>query len=402
MEGVDKSLLREVDAKGFVPDEVRNDFFRKLRMKSENRTCFECTARNPTWISLSYGVYLCLECSGEHRRKGVHISFVRSVELDKFNPEQMVQMGVGGNGKAWEYFKQHEMGKTSSSGRAIDYTSKVAVRYKQQIEKDTQTMCEKLDVTIRSPTRQATKDSEAPVVAEAAPVTAPPAPPMPATRGYSAPAATAAPHVVKPPVAPVHSVPHTVVAKASAVTTVPVQSVPAPAAAAPKAAGFAGAKHVAKEIEFDFDFDDLEKEAAKPPPPAPPKAAPQAAPTISSLSAPPVEAPMRAKSEPGKAGSVAGKYSAAKAISSEDFFNREEFESASDRMERENRYHKLSSASAISSSAFFGNGPSEEDIRNEQLLDEWKAVAGRGAELAKTGITKGAELVNTYLNKLRE
>ena len=67
------------NAQGFVPDEVRNVFFRKLRMKSENRTCFECPNRNPTWISLTYGIYLCLECSGEHRRKGVHISFVRSV-----------------------------------------------------------------------------------------------------------------------------------------------------------------------------------------------------------------------------------------------------------------------------------------------------------------------------------
>lgn len=28
-------------------------------------------SRNPTWISLTYAIYLCLECSGEHRRKAL-------------------------------------------------------------------------------------------------------------------------------------------------------------------------------------------------------------------------------------------------------------------------------------------------------------------------------------------
>ena len=30
--------------------------------------------------------------------------------------------------QAWEFFKAHEMGKTSASGRAVDYSSKIAVR----------------------------------------------------------------------------------------------------------------------------------------------------------------------------------------------------------------------------------------------------------------------------------
>ncbi|NXU61949.1 SMAP2 protein, partial [Horornis vulcanius] len=59
-----------------------------------------CLSPGPRWASWNIGVFICIRCAGIHRNLGVHISRVKSVNLDQWTQEQIQCVQEMGNGKA--------------------------------------------------------------------------------------------------------------------------------------------------------------------------------------------------------------------------------------------------------------------------------------------------------------
>jgi ADP-ribosylation factor GTPase-activating protein 2/3 len=108
--------------------------FKKLKAGPGNKTCFDCAAKNPTWASSTYGVFICIDCASMHRSYGVHLTFVRSTELDDWKESELENMRAGGNQKAQEFFRKHGI---SDEAKPLDkYESQAASLYRNALAKE--------------------------------------------------------------------------------------------------------------------------------------------------------------------------------------------------------------------------------------------------------------------------
>ncbi|GAB0095469.1 stromal membrane-associated protein 1 [Sergentomyia squamirostris] len=92
------STKKESERTKFVQEKCQNLLTQMLR-DEDNKYCVDCDAK-VKWASWNLGVFLCIRCAGIHRNLGVHISRVKSVNLDAWTPEQVVSLQQMGNSRA--------------------------------------------------------------------------------------------------------------------------------------------------------------------------------------------------------------------------------------------------------------------------------------------------------------
>jgi stromal membrane-associated protein len=74
-------------------EEDYQKYIQKLLNDTNNPKCADCneTGDDITWASTNLGIYVCTDCSGQHRNLGTHITKIRSITLDTWNKYQYTE-----------------------------------------------------------------------------------------------------------------------------------------------------------------------------------------------------------------------------------------------------------------------------------------------------------------------
>ncbi|XP_037637851.1 stromal membrane-associated protein 1 isoform X5 [Sebastes umbrosus] len=109
-----------------------------LLREQHNKFCADCEAKGPRWASWNLGVFMCIRCAGIHRNLGVHISRVKSVNLDQWTPEQIQSMVDMGNNRAKQLYEAHlpESFRRPQTDQAVEVFVRDKYERKKYLDKE--------------------------------------------------------------------------------------------------------------------------------------------------------------------------------------------------------------------------------------------------------------------------
>eukprot|EP00828_Plagiopyla_frontata_P043518 TRINITY_DN6810_c0_g1_i1.p1 TRINITY_DN6810_c0_g1~~TRINITY_DN6810_c0_g1_i1.p1 ORF type:complete len:203 (-),score=17.35 TRINITY_DN6810_c0_g1_i1:235-843(-) len=122
-----------MNAKQQISEEQQQYQFQCLKQDcAENQECADCKAKYPTWASLNFGVFICMNCAGAHRSLGYHITRVKSLNLDSWTQSQITILAETGNkisNDFWERNSQGRLARPNIYSTSYDYEKFIHDKY---------------------------------------------------------------------------------------------------------------------------------------------------------------------------------------------------------------------------------------------------------------------------------
>ncbi|RNF23555.1 ADP-ribosylation factor GTPase activating protein [Trypanosoma cruzi] len=98
-----------------------------------NNICNDCNNNGTRWASVNHGVFLCIRCSGIHRSLGVHVSKIKSTNMDKWRATEVALMEAIGNQRGKSLYEARlPRGMKPLTGAESELTLKTFITQKYQ------------------------------------------------------------------------------------------------------------------------------------------------------------------------------------------------------------------------------------------------------------------------------